>query len=48
MEGVHFGLVSNTVFNTTIVNSLSITAEWITNNAANTIRSQNFTLTKVY
>jgi hypothetical protein len=48
MEGVHFGLVSNTVFNTTIVNSLSITAEWVTNNAANTIRSQNFTLTKVY
>jgi len=48
MEGVHFGLVSNTVFNTTINNALTITAEWVTSNAQNTIRSQNFTLTKVY
>jgi hypothetical protein len=48
IEGVNFGLVSNTVFNTTVSNTLTITAEWITNNAANSIRSQNFTLTKVY
>lgn len=48
MEGVHFGLVSNTVFDTTANNSLTITAQWITSNVANTIRSQNFTLTKVY
>lgn len=48
IEGVNFGLVSNTVFDTTVLNTLSITAEWISSNAANTIRSQNFTLTKVY
>lgn len=48
IDGINFGLVSNTVFNTTVANTLSITAEWITNNAANTIRSQNFTLTKIY
>ena len=48
IEGVHFGLVSNTVFDTTVTNTLNITAEWETNNVANTIRSQNFTLTKVY
>jgi hypothetical protein len=48
IEGVNFGLVSNTLFNTTIGNSLNITAEWVTSNGANTIRSQNFTLTKVY
>lgn len=47
IDGIHFGQVSNTVFNTTIDNTLTITAQWITNNAANTIRSQNFTLTKV-
>lgn len=48
LEGVHFGLVSNTVFDTTVNNTLTITAEWITSNATNTIRSQNFTLTKAY
>ena len=48
IEGVNFGLVNNTLFNTTIGNSLNITAEWVTSNVANTIRSQNFTLTKVY
>ncbi len=48
MDGVHFGLVSNTVFDTTANNSLTITAQWVTSNAQNTIRSQNFTLTKVY
>jgi len=48
MEGVHFGQISNTVFDTTVNNSLTITAEWVTSSATNTIRSQNFTLTKVY
>lgn len=48
IEGAHFGQVSNTVFDTTVNNTLTITAQWITSNAANTIRSQNFTLTKVY
>lgn len=48
IDGIHFGQISNTVFDTTISNTLTITAEWISVNAANTIRSQNFTLTKVY
>ena len=48
IEGVNFGLIDSTLFNTTVNNTISITAEWITNNDLNTIRSQNFTLTKVY
>jgi hypothetical protein len=48
IEGVNFGLVSSTLFNTTVSNTLDITAQWVTNNAGDTIRSQNFTLTKVY
>jgi len=48
IEGVNFGLISNTVFDTTVENNLTITAEWITSSAGDTIRSQNFTLTKVY
>jgi hypothetical protein len=48
IEGINFGKISNTVFDTTVSNTLTITAEWITSSATNTIRSQNFTLTKVY
>jgi len=48
IEGVNFGLIDSTLFNTTVSNTLNITAEWVTSNVANTIRSQNFTLTKVY
>jgi len=48
IEGINFGLISNTVFDTTVSNTLIITAEWVTSNIADTIQSQNFTLTKVY
>lgn len=48
IEGINFAKISNTVFDTTVSNTLTITAEWVTSNVANTIRSQNFTLTKVY
>jgi len=48
IEGVNFGLIDSTLFSTTISNTLNITAQWVTSNEANTIRSQNFTLTKVY
>lgn len=48
LDGVNFALVSNTVFNTTIVNTLSITAQWGLANINNSIRSQNFVLQKVY
>ena len=33
IEGVNFGLVSSTLFNTTVSNTLDITAQWVTNNA---------------
>lgn len=48
IDGINFAQVSETVFDTTVANTLTITAEWITSNVANVIRSQNFTLTKVY
>lgn len=48
LDGNNFGLVSNTLFDTTITNSLTITAEWGLAKAANSIQSQNFVLTKTY
>ena len=48
IDGVNFALISNTTFDTTVSNTLTITAEWITSAVTNTIRSQNFTLTKVF
>ena len=48
LDGVNFALISNTNFNTTIINTLSITAEWGLANVVNKIQSQNFVLTKVY
>jgi len=48
LDGTNFGLVSNTLFDTTVLNALSITAEWGLAKAANIIQSQNFVLTKVY
>ena len=44
----NFALISNTVFDTTVTNTLTITAEWGLAKAANKIQSQNFVLTKVY
>ena len=48
LEGINVSIINSTTFDTTINNTLNITAQWITNNAANTIRSQNFVLTKTY
>lgn len=48
LDGVNFALVSNTTFNTTITNTLTITAQWGLANVANSIQSQNFILQKVY
>lgn len=48
LDGVNFALVSNTTFDTTVTNALSITAEWGAASANNKIQSQNFVLTKVY
>ena len=47
-EGVNFSIVNNTTFDTTISNTLVITAQWDTNNAVNSIYSEIFTLTKTY
>lgn len=48
LDGVNFALISNTTFDTTITNTLTITAQWGLANLANSIQSQNFVLQKVY
>lgn len=48
IAGNNFALISNTVFDTTVTNVLSITAEWGLAKTANKIQSQNFVLTKTY
>jgi hypothetical protein len=48
LDGVNFALISNTVFDTTVLNDLSITAHWGSANVDNSIQSQNFVLQKVY
>ncbi len=48
ISGNNFALISNTIFDTTVANVLSITAEWGLAKTANKIQSQNFVLTKTY
>lgn len=48
IAGNNFASISNTLFDTTILNNLTITAEWGLAKTANKIQSQNFTLTKVF
>lgn len=48
VEGTHFGQVSNLTFDTTVVNTLDITAQWLTSADSNKIQSQNFVLNKTY
>lgn len=47
-EGVDFSLLNNTGFDTTISNTLSVTAQWGSNNAGNNIYTENFTLHRIY
>jgi len=47
-EGYVLSNINNTTFDTTISNTLIITAQWNTTNAGNSIVSRNFTLTKIY
>ena len=47
-EGVNFSIINNTTFDTTITNTLLITAEWNTNNTGNSIYSETFILNKIY
>jgi hypothetical protein len=47
-EGTNFVFLNNTTFDTTILNTLDITAQWNTNNAGNSIYSDIFVLNKIY
>jgi len=47
-EGENFSIVNNTTFDTTILNTIDVTAQWNTNNAGNTIYSELFILNKIY
>jgi len=47
-EGADFSIINNTTFDTTISNTLDITAQWSSNNAGNNIYSESFILTKIY
>ena len=47
-EGYVLSTINNTTFNTTINNTLVITAEWDPASTGNSIVTRNFTLTKIY
>jgi hypothetical protein len=47
-EGSNFVVINNTTFDTTILNTLDITAEWNTNNVGNSIYSDMLVLNKTY
>jgi hypothetical protein len=47
-QGFTLGTINNTTFDTTISNTLVVTAQWNTTNAGNSIYSTNFTLNKIY
>jgi hypothetical protein len=47
-EGYVLSNINNTTFDTTISNTLIVTAQWNTTNAGNSIVTRNFTLTKIY
>ena len=47
-EGTNFSIINNTTFDTTVSNTLKVTAEWGAANAADSIYSEIFTLTKTY
>lgn len=47
-EGEDYSTINNTTFDTTISNTLNITAQWASNNAGNNIYSESFVLTKIY
>lgn len=47
-EGYVLSTINSTTFDTTVNNTLVITAQWNTSSASNQIQSQNFILQKVY
>ena len=48
IDGNNFAIIDSTAFSTTILNTLTITAQWETVNVENQIQSLNFVLNKVY
>jgi hypothetical protein len=47
-EGVDFSVINNTTFDTTVLNTLTITAQWNAANSLNSIYTEIVTLTKTY
>jgi hypothetical protein len=47
-EGINFSIINNTTFDTTIPNTLDVTAEWNAANVGDSIYSEIFTLNKTY
>ena len=47
-EGITFSTINNTTFDTTVSNTLDITAQWSTLNVNNVFYSEIFTLSKTY
>lgn len=47
-QGINFSTVNSSTFDTTVNNTLNITAQWGTANAGNSIYSQIFTLNKTF
>jgi hypothetical protein len=47
-SGFAFNTINNTTFNTTILNTLNVTAQWSSNSALNSIYSDIFVLNKIY
>jgi hypothetical protein len=47
-EGVDFFFINNTTFDTTVGNTLDITAEWGTASTGNSISTEVFVLNKIY
>lgn len=47
-EGTNFSIVNNSTFDTTILNTLDVTAQWGAANAADSIYSEIFTLSRTY
>jgi hypothetical protein len=48
LEGTVFSFINNTTFNTTIPNTLEITAQWGSASVSNSIKSEIFTLNKTF
>jgi hypothetical protein len=48
VQGFGFNTINNTTFDTTISNTLDVTAQWGSNNAGNSISSDIFVLNKIY